>query len=154
MKVRDADHIALSTTYGGVPYVIGERLRLLPGNEVHLVIQYMGDGEFLAGRGLASVETNVDLAIISLLNLGTAHTEALSVRALPSGFCTAQLQINGIDVNELEVMSVEPSEVSLVVQGPTVGGSRRPFWLRERVLGQERPAQAVQKRRRDPGLKL
>jgi hypothetical protein len=47
----EADRIA-------VAYVIGERLRLLPGSAVDLVINHVGDGEFLSGRGLAEVDTD------------------------------------------------------------------------------------------------
>ena len=118
VQVRDADHIELSTTAAGLAYAVGERLRLLPGSAVNLMINYVGDGQFLAGRGLAGVETATDLASIADLNLGTTAVESLYVRALPSGSYTAQLRIDGRDGDQLEVISVPPDEVALVLHGP------------------------------------
>ncbi len=71
-----------------------------------------------SASGLAEVETDTDLATITDLNLGTTTVEALHVRALPSGSYTAQLRIDGVDVDKLEVISVPPDDVSLVLQGP------------------------------------
>jgi hypothetical protein len=114
VQVRDADRIMLASV-SGLAYAVGPRLRLLADNELTLVVDYVGGGEFLAGRGL-EVESDQDLATVGLL--GASSKEGLGVRALPSGSYTVQLRLNGVDVDELEVISVDPAEVELVLRGP------------------------------------
>jgi hypothetical protein len=116
VQVRDVDRVALTTVSGSFAYAVGERVRLLADNDMNLAIDYVGGDELLAGRGLLEVESETDLARIGLL--GARPDEGLHVRALPSGSYTVQLRINGRDAGALEVISVEPADVELVLQGP------------------------------------